>query len=118
MTDKHEQERQALTRQVLHLERLEDDYRALKTRYEQEVLTFQATFQGLHREVLDLLSAGASQEVDVAQDWQEESVLAQDVTRYTDQELGELDEASRRLGRKWEEEREALLTERNKLSWD
>ena len=117
-TDKSEKERQELHKKIIQVEQKEDEFMALKRKYETSMGNFAMDFQYLTAKMENLLFESSQNSAVLSRDLAETQSLNQRVKNYVDIQMGELGKFSRQTRESLEEEREKMTKERNSLPWE
>lgn len=118
MRDKSEEERIVLTEKMVKLEWLEDDFLSLKRRHEGAMMDFQSEFHYLTTNIYEILCNFPDINCSRYEDLQKNQELNQRTEAYVNDQLDDLDHKTRRFRFILDDEREALMRERNQLPWE
>ena len=118
MADKNEEKRTEIWRKIVKIEDKEDRLRATKKQYEQQLTNFYSDIQSIHHRMVNLLSLSPSSRQMIEQIESENRTIQRQVNSYVDEELDELGKQTKKARRSFDEAREELISERNRLPWE
>ena len=118
MADKNEEKRYKLWREIVKIDDKEESLQTLKRQYEQQVTDFHSEIQSIHHRMATLLSLSPSSRQMIEQIESENRTIQRQVNSYVDEELDELGKQTKKARRTFDEAREELISERNRLPWE
>ena len=118
MEDKNEEKRYKLWREIVKIDDKEESLQTLKRQYEQQVTDFHSEIQSIHHRMATLLSLSPSSRQMIEQIESENRTIQRQVNSYVDEELDELGKQTKKARRTFDEAREELISERNRLPWE
>ena len=118
MADKNEEKRYKLWREIVKIDDKEENLQTLKRQYEQQVTHFHSEIQSIHQRMATLLAISPSSRQVIEQIESENRTIQRQVNSYVDEELDELGKQTKKARRTFDEAREELISERNRLPWE
>ena len=112
MADRNEEKRTEIWRKIVKIEDKEDRLRATKKQYEQQLTNFYSDIQSIHHRMINLLSLSPSSRQLI------EQIIQRQVNSYVEEELDTLEKQTKKACRSFDEAREELIAERNRLPWE
>ena len=114
--DKSEKERSTLTRKIIELEEKEDDFKLLQKRHENRVLYLAEQFEQLSSDVDSLLTESDMSTQFRIQELENNQELRRQMSEYVQIHFDDI-EWSQSIRRNTDEQRDKLISERNRLPW-
>ena len=118
MADRNEEKRYKLWREIVKIEDKGDRLRATKKQYEQQLTNFYSDIQSIHHRMATLLSLSPSSRQVIEQIESENRTIQRQVNSYVEEELDALEKQTKKARRSFDEAREELIAERNRLPWE
>ena len=118
MADRNEEKRTEIWRKIVKIEDKEDRLRATKKQYEQQLTNFYSDIQSIHHRMINLLSLSPSSRQLIEQIESDNRTIQRQVNFYVDEELEALEKQTKKARRSFDEAREELIAERNRLPWE
>ena len=118
MADRNEEKRTEIWRKIVKIEDKEDRLRATKKQYEQQLTNFYSDIQSIHHRMINLLSLSPSSRQLIEQIESDNRTIQRQVNSYVDEEVDELGKQTKKARRSFDEAREELISERNRLPWE
>ena len=118
MADRNEEKRYKLWREIVKIEDKGDKLRATKKQYEQQLTNFYSDIQSIHHRMATLLSLSPSSRQVIEQIESDNRTIQRQINSYVDEELDELEKQTKKARRSFDEAREELIAERNRLPWE
>ena len=118
MADRNEEKRTEIWRKIVKIEDKEDRLRATKKQYEQQLTNFYSDIQSIHHRMVNLLSLSPSSRQVIEQIESDNRTIQRQINSYVDEELDELGKQTKKARRTFDEAREELISERNRLPWE
>ena len=118
MADKNEEKRYKLWREIVKIEDKEDRLRATKKQYEQQLTNFYSDIQSIHHRMINLLSLSPSSRQLIEQIESDNRTIQRQVNSYVEEELDALEKQTKKARRSFDEAKEELIAERNRLPWE
>ena len=118
MADRNEEKRTEIWRKIVKIEDKEDRLRATKKQYEQQLTNFYSDIQSIHHRMATLLALSPSSRQVIEQIESENRTIQRQVNSYVDEELEALEKQTKKARRSFDEVREELISERNRLPWE
>ena len=118
MADRNEEKRTEIWRKIVKIEDKEDRLRATKKQYEQQLTNFYSDIQSIHHRMINLLSLSPSSRQLIEQIESDNRTIQRQIDSYVDEELDELGKQTKKARRSFDEAREELIAERNRLPWE
>jgi len=118
MADRNEEKRTEIWRKIVKIEDKEDRLRATKKQYEQQLTNFYSDIQSIHHRMINLLSLSPSSRQLIEQIESDNRTIQRQVNSYVDEELHALEKQTKKARRTFDEAREELIAERNRLPWE
>ena len=118
MADRNEEKRTEIWRKIVKIEDKEDRLRATKKQYEQQLTNFYSDIQSIHHRMINLLSLSPSSRQLIEQIESDNRTIQRQINSYVDEELDELGKQTKKARRSFDEAREELISERNRLPWE
>ena len=116
--DKSEKERSTLTRKILELEEKEDDFKLLQKRHENRVLYLAEQFEQLSSGVDSLLTESDMSTQFRIQELENNQELRRQMSEYVQTHFDDIEKWSQSIRRNTDEQRDKLISERNRLPWE
>ena len=116
--DKSEKERNALTRKIIELEEKEDDLKLLQKRHENRVLYLAEQFEQLSSGVDSLLKESDMSTQFRIQELENNQELRRQMSEYVQIHFDDIEKWSQSIRRNTDEQRDKLISERNRLPWE
>lgn len=116
--DKSEKERSTLTRKIIELEEKEDDFKLLQKRHENRVLYLAEQFEQLSSGVDSLLTESDMLTQFRIQELENNQELRRQMSEYVQIHFDDIEKLSQSFRRNTDEQRDKLISERNKLPWE
>ena len=118
MADRNEEKRTEIWRKIVKIEDKEDRLRATKKQYEQQLTNFYSDIQSIHHRMINLLSLSPSSRQLIEQIESDNRTIQRQVNFYVEEELDALEKQTKKARRSFDEAREELIAERNRLPWE
>ena len=118
MADRNEEKRTEIWRKIVKIEDKEDRLRATKKQYEQQLTNFYSDIQSIHHRMINLLSLSPSSRQLIEQIESDNRTIQRQINSYVEEELDELGKQTKKARRTFDEAREELISERNRLPWE
>ena len=118
MADKNEEKRYKLWREIVKIDDKEENLQTLKRQYEQQVIHFHSEIQSIHHRMATLLALSPSSRQVIEQIESDNRTIQRQVNSYVEEELDELGKQTKKARRSFDEAREELIAERNRLPWE
>lgn len=118
MADKNKEKRYKLWREIVKIDDKEESLQTLKRQYEQQVIHFHSEIQSINHRMATLLSLSPSSRQVIEQIESENRTIQRQVNSYVEEELDELEKQTKKARRSFDEAREELIAERNRLPWE
>ena len=118
MADKNEEKRYKLWREIVKIDDKEESLQTLKRQYEQQVTDFHSEIQSIHHRMATLLALSPSSRQVIEQIESENRTIQRQVNSYVEEELDVLEKQTKKARRSFDEAREELIAERNRLPWE
>ena len=116
--DKSEKERSTLTRKTIELEEKEDDLKLLQKRHENRVLYLAEQFEQLSSGVDSLLKESDMSTQFRIQELENNQELRRQMSEYVQIHFDDIEKWSQSIRRNTDEQRDKLISERNRLPWE
>lgn len=116
--DKSEKERSTLTRKIIELEEKEDDLKLLQKRHENRVLYLAEQFEQLSSGVDSLLTESDMSTQFRIQELENNQELRRQMSEYVQTHFDDIEKWSQSIRRNTDEQRDKLISERNRLPWE
>lgn len=116
--DKSEKERSTLTRKIIELEEREDDFKLLQKRHENRVLYLAEQFEQLSSGVDSLLTESDMSTQFRIQELENNQELRRQMSEYVQTHFDDIEKWSQSIRRNTDEQRDKLISERNRLPWE
>lgn len=116
--DKSEKERSTLTRKIIELEEKEDDFKLLQKRHENRVLYLAEQFEQLSSGVDSLLKESDMSTQFRIQELENNQELRRQMSEYVQTHFDDIEKWSQSIRRNTDEQRDKLISERNRLPWE
>ena len=116
--DKSEKERSTLTRKIIELEEKEDDFKLLQKRHENRVLYLAEQFEQLSSGVDSLLKESDMSTQFRIQELENNQELRRQMSEYVQIHFDDIEKWSQSIRRNTDEQRDKLISERNRLPWE
>ena len=118
MADRNEEKRYKLWREIVKIDDKEESLQTLKRQYEQQVTDFHSEIQSIHHRMATLLALSPSSRQVIEQIESENRTIQRQVNSYVEEELDALEKQTKKARRSFDEAREELIAERNRLPWE
>ena len=118
MVDKNEEKRYKLWREIVKIDDKEESLQTLKRQYEQQVIHFHSEIKSIHHRMATLLSLSPSSRQVIEQIESDNRTIQRQVNSYVEEELDVLEKQTKKACRSFDEAREELIAERNRLPWE
>ena len=118
MADRNEEKRTEIWRKIVKIEDKEDRLRATKKQYEQQLTNFYSDIQSIHHRMVNLLSLSPSSCQVIEQIESDNRTIQRQVDSYVEEELDALEKQTKKARRTFDEAREELIAERNRIPWE
>ena len=115
--DKSEKERSTLTRKIIELEEKEDDFKLLQKRHENRVLYLAEQFEQLSSDVDSLLTESDMSTQFRIQELENNQELRRQMSEYVQIHFDDIEKWSQSIRLNTDEQRDKLISERNRLPW-
>lgn len=115
--DKSGKERSTLTRKIIELEEKEDDFKLLQKRHENRVLYLAEQFEQLSSDVDSLLTESDMSTQFRIQELENNQELRRQMSEYVQIHFDDIEKWSQSIRRNTDEQRDKLISERNRLPW-
>lgn len=116
--DKSEKERSTLTRKIIELEEKEDDFKLLQKRHENRALYLAEQFEQLSSGVDSLLTESDMSTQFRIQELENNQELRRQMSEYVQTHFDDIEKWSQSIRRNTDEQRDKLISERNRLPWE
>ena len=116
--DKSEKERSTLTLKIIELEEKEDDFKLLQKRHENRVLYLAEQFEQLSSGVDSLLTESDMSTQFRIQELENNQELRRQMSEYVQTHFDDIEKWSQSIRRNTDEQRDKLISERNRLPWE
>ena len=116
--DKSEKERSTLTRKIIELEEKEDDFKLLQKCHENRVLYLAEQFEQLSSGVDSLLTESDMSTQFRIQELENNQELRRQMSEYVQIHFDDIEKWSQSIRRTTDEQRDKLISERNRLPWE
>lgn len=116
--DKSEKERSTLIRKIIELEEKEDDFKLLQKRHENRVLYLAEQFEQLSSGVDSLLTESDMSTQFRIQELENNQELRRQMSEYVQTHFDDIEKWSQSIRRNTDEQRDKLISERNRLPWE
>ncbi len=116
--DKSKKERSTLTRKIIELEEKEDDLKLLQKRHENRVLYLAEQFEQLSSGVDSLLTESDMSTQFRIQELENNQELRRQMSEYVQIHFDDIEKWSQSIRRNTDEQRDKLISERNRLPWE
>lgn len=118
MADKNKEKRYKLWREIVKIDDKEESLQTLKRQYEQQVIHFHSEIQSINHSMATLLSHSPNSRQVIEQIESDNRTIRRQVNSYVEEELDALEKQTKRARRTFDEAREELIAERNRLPWE
>ena len=118
MADKNEEKRYKLWREIVKIDDTEESLQTLKRQYEQQVTHFHSEIQSIQHRMATLLSFSPSSRQVIEQIESDNRTIQRQVNSYVEEELDALEKQTKKARRSFDEVREELIVEKNRLPWE
>ena len=118
MADRNEEKRTEIWRKIVKIEDKEENLQTLKRQYEQQVTDFHSEIQSIHHRMAALLTLSPSSRQVIEQIESDNRTIQRQVNSYVEEELDALEKQTKKARRSFDEAREELIAERNRLPWE
>ncbi len=118
MADKNEEKRYKLWREIVKIDDKEESLQTLKRQYEQQLTDFYSDIQSIHHRMAALLALSPSSRQVIEQIESDNRTIQRQVNSYVEEELDALEKQTKKARRSFDEAREELIAERNRLPWE
>ena len=118
MEDKNEEKRYKLWREIVKIDEKEESLQTLKRQYEQQVTHFHSEIQSINHSMATLLSLSPSSRQVIEQIESDSRTIQRQIDSYVEEELDTLEKQTKKARRYFDEAREELIAERNRLPWE
>ena len=118
MADKNEEKRYKLWREIVKIDNQEENLQTLKRQYEQQVTHFHSEIQSIHHRMATLLALSPGSHQVIEQIESDNRTIQRQVNSYVEEELDALEKQTKKSRRSFDEAREELIAERNRLPWE
>ena len=118
MADRNEEKRTEIWREIVKIDDKEESLQTLKRQYEQQLTNFYSDIQSIHHRMATLLSFSPSSRQVIEQIESENRTIQRQVNSYVEEELNALEKQTKKACRSFDEAREELIAERNRLPWE
>ena len=118
MEDKNEEKRYKLWREIVKIDDKEESLQTLKRQYEQQVTDFHSEIHSINHRMATLLSLSPSSRQLIEQIESDNRTIQRQVNSYVEEELDALEKQTKKARRSFDEAREELISERNRLPWE
>ena len=118
MADKNEEKRYKLWREIVKIDDKEESLQTLKRQYEQQVTHFHSEIQSINHRMATLLSHSPSSRQVIEQIESDNRTIQRQVNSYVDEELDALEKQTKKARWSFDEVREELIVEKNRLPWE
>ena len=118
MVDRNEEKRTEIWRKIVKIEDKEESLQTLKRQYEQQVTHFHSEIQSINHSMATLLSLSPSSRQVIEQIESDSRIIQRQVNSYVEEELDALEKQTKKARRTFDESREELIAERNRLPWE
>ena len=118
MADKNEEKRYKLWREIVKIDDKAESLQTLKRQYEQQVTHFHSEIQSIQHRMATLLSFSPSSRQVIEQIESDNRTIQRQVNSYVEEELDALEKQTKKARRSFDEVREELIVEKNRLPWE
>ena len=118
MADKNEEKRYKLWREIVKIDDKEESLQTLKRQYEQQVIHFHSEIQSIHHRMVTLFALSPNSRQVIEQIEIDNRTIQRQVNSYVEEELDALEKQTKQARRSFDEAREELISERNRLPWE
>ena len=118
MADKNEEKRYKLWREIVKIDDKEESLQTLKRQYEQQLIHFHSEIQSIHHRMATLLALSPSSRQVIEQIESDNRTIQRQVNSYVEEELDALEKQTKKARRSFDEAKEELIAERNRLPWE
>ena len=118
MADKNKEKRYKLWREIVKIDDKEESLQTLKRQYEQQVTHFHSEIQSIYHRMATLLSLSPSSRQVIEQIESDNRTIQRQVNSYVEEELDVLEKQTNKACRSFDEVREELIVEKNRLPWE
>ncbi len=118
MADKNEEKRYKLWREIVKIDDKEESLQTLKRQYEQQVTHFHSEIQSINHRMATLLSHSPSSRQEIEQIESDNRTIQRQVNSYVEEELDALEKQTKKARWSFDEVREELIVEKNRLPWE
>ena len=118
MADKNEEKRYKLWREIVKIDDKAESLQTLKRQYEQQLTHFHSEIQSIYHRMATLLSLSPSSRQVIEQIESDNRTIQRQVNSYVEEELDALEKQTKKARRSFDEAREELIAERNRLPWE
>ena len=118
MADKNEEKRYKLWREIVKIDDKEESLQTLKRQYEQQVTHFHSEIQSINHRMATLLSHSPSSRQEIEQIESDNRTIQRQVNSYVEEELDALEKQTKKARWSYDEVREELIVEKNRLPWE
>ena len=118
MADKNEEKRYKLWREIVKIDDKEENLQTLKRQYEQQVTHFHSEIQSINHRMATLLSHSPSSRQEIEQIESDNRTIQRQVNSYVEEELDALEKQTKKARWSFDEVREELIVEKNRLPWE
>lgn len=106
-----------MTRKIIELEEKEDDFKLLQKRHENRVLYLAEQFEQLSSDVDSLLTESDMSTQFRIQELENNQELRRQMSEYVQIHFDDIEKWSQSIRRNTDEQRDKLISERNRLPW-
>ena len=107
-----------MTRKIIELEEKEDDFKLLQKRHENRVLYLAEQFEQLSSGVDSLLKESDMSTQFRIQELENNQELRRQMSEYVQTHFDDIEKWSQSIRRNTDEQRDKLISERNRLPWE
>ena len=118
MADKNEEKRYKLWREIVKIDDKEENLQTLKRQYEQQLTHFHSEIQSINHRMATLLSHSPSSRQEIEQIESDNRTIQRQVNSYVEEELDALEKQTKKARWSFDEVREELIVEKNRLPWE
>ena len=118
MADKNKEKRYKLWREIVKIDDKEESLQTLKRQYEQQVTHFHSEIQSINHRMATLLSHSPSSRQVIEQIESDNRTIQRQVNSYVEEELDALEKQTKKARWSFDEVREELIVEKNRLPWE
>lgn len=118
MADRNEERRTEIWRKIVKIEDKEESLQTLKRQYEQQVTHFHSEIQSINHRMATLLTLSPSSRQVIEQIESDSRTIQRQIDSYVEEELDTLEKQTKKARRSFDEAREELIAERNRLPWE